>query len=76
MGQVLSQERGIHRQKAMTPREFEQYLAAAGVRDEYIQRLTRLFERFRYGSAVAGEGEEAEAIACLDQIVQAYGRAS
>lgn len=76
MGRVLARQRGLHRQKTMTPREFEQHLAAAGLRDEHIRRLTRLFERFRYGAGRAGKREEDEAVACLTAIVQAYGSPS
>ena len=76
MGQVLGRQRGLHRHQAMTPREFEQHLAAAGLHDEHIGRLTRLFERFRYSAGRIGEREEREAVACLTAIVQAYGRPS
>lgn len=76
MSQVMGRQRGLHRQKAMTPREFEQVLARAGLHDEHIRRLTRLFERFRYSAGRAGEREEQEAVACLTAIVQAYGRPS
>jgi hypothetical protein len=74
MSQVLNNERGLRRQQAMTPREFEQYLAQSGLDSNYIQRLTRLFEGVRYGSKPAGPQEEQEAIACLTAIVQTYGR--
>ena len=77
MNQVLSRQHGIHRHQAMTPREFEQYLAEIGLGDEHIGRLTRLFERVRYGGTnLTGEQEEREAVACLAAIVQAYGRPS
>jgi hypothetical protein len=59
----------------MTPREFERYLAAVGVQDSHIRRLTRLFELARYGSGVPGEREEREALACLTTIAETYGRA-
>jgi hypothetical protein len=76
MSQILSQQRGLQRQKAMTPREFERYLAASGLRNEHIQRLTRLFESVRYGAKLPGKRAEQEAIACLSAIVQAYGNSS
>lgn len=73
MSRVLNEQRGIARPLGMTPREFEQQLAAVGLRDGHIQRLTRLFERVRYGAGRTGEREEREAIDCLAAIVQTYG---
>jgi hypothetical protein len=73
MSRVLSERRAIRREQGMTPREFEQRLATAGVRDEHIRRLTQLFEQIRYGGRAPGEAEEAEAVACLTAIVEAYG---
>jgi hypothetical protein len=75
MGQILGEQRGIIRPRDMTPREFEQRLAAVGLRDEHIGQLTRLFERVRYGARQAGEREEREAVACLTAIAQMYRRA-
>jgi hypothetical protein len=76
MNRVLSEQRGVERQRAMTPREFERYLAASGLHDEHIRRLTRLFEGARYGARRPGEREEREAVACLTAIVRVYGRSS
>lgn len=76
MSRVLSEQRGIQRPKAMTPREFENHLSQIGLRSEHIRRLTRLFEGVRYGAMPPGEREEQEAIACLSAIVEAYGRPS
>jgi hypothetical protein len=75
MSRILNNERGLRRQQAMTPREFEIYLAKSGLQNEHIQRLTRLFEGVRYGSKTPGQQEEQEAIACLTAISQIYGRA-
>jgi hypothetical protein len=72
MSQILSEQRGVARPRDMTPREFEQQLAAVGLRDEHIRRLTRLFERVRYGARQAGEREEREAVDCLRAIARAY----
>ena len=72
MSQILSEQRGVTRPRDMTPREFEQQLAAVGLRDEHIRQLTRLFERVRYGARQAGEREEREAVACLTAIARAY----
>jgi hypothetical protein len=74
MTRVLRRQRGVQRQEATTPREFEQMLADAGLRDEHIRQLTRLFERVRYGAAAASERDEQEARACLSAIVQAYSQ--
>lgn len=74
MSQIFRTQRGIQRSKMMTPREFEQHLARSGLRDEHIQRLTRLFERVRYSARPPGELEEQEAVACLTAIVQVYGQ--
>jgi hypothetical protein len=73
MSRVLSQRRGVQRDKTVTPREFEVRLATAGLRDDHIRRLTRLFEMVRYGPRDPGEREEREAVACLQAIVAAYG---
>jgi hypothetical protein len=72
---VLSQQRGLERDRAMTPREFAQHLAASGVRDEHIQQLTRLFEDARYGAQPPSARDERAAVECLTAIVQAYGGA-
>jgi hypothetical protein len=71
MSQVLSEQRGIKRGAAMTPREFERYLTQAGLPAEHVRRLTRLFERVRYGAKVPGENQERQAIACLSAVVKA-----
>jgi hypothetical protein len=71
MSKVLSQERGITREEAMTPREFERHLEGVGLPPEPIQELTRLFERVRYGAKVPGEAEERQAIRSLTAVVEA-----
>lgn len=71
MGRVLREQRGILREQAMTPREFERFLTEAGLPGEHVGQLTRLFEAVRYGAKVAGEREERQAIDCLTAIVQA-----
>ncbi len=74
MTKVLRENRNIERRKAMTPREFENHLNEAGIQDEHIQRLTQLFEGVRYGARPSAGRTELEAMACLREIVQAYGR--
>jgi hypothetical protein len=76
MHRILSEQRGLERPIAMTPREFEAHLTALGLRDEHIHRLTRLFENVRYSPQTPGQREEREALACLSAIVETYGRPS
>ena len=76
MSRALSAQRGLLREVAMTPREFEARLQQAGLPGQAVQRLTRLFESVRYGAKPPGEREQHEAIACLSAIVQAAGQAS
>ena len=76
MSEVIGQQRGIERARAMTPREFAQHLAASGVRDKHIQQLTRLFEGARYGAQPPSTQDEHAAVECLTAIVQAYGGAT
>ena len=71
MSHTLDRERGILRRGSMTPREFEGRLVEAGLPGEPVRRLTRLFERVRYGAKAADEGEEEQALACLTAIVEA-----
>jgi hypothetical protein len=74
MEQILGRRRNLVRQRGMTPREFEQYLARSGLRTEDVRRLTQLFERVRYGAQVLTRREQAEATTALDSIVRSYGR--
>ena len=71
MVHVLNEQRGIKRQRDMTPREFERRLAEVGLPRQPVQRLTRLFEEVRYGTKVPSKREEDQAIACLTAIVEA-----
>jgi hypothetical protein len=76
MSHVLSESRGINRSEVMTPREFENYLAAMGLPQEPISGLTRLFEEVRYGTKESGPLEEERALASLTAIVEACERVS
>jgi hypothetical protein len=69
MSYVLEQERGMYRERAMTPHEFEQLLSARGVPAEPVQALTRLFAQVRYGNQVADAAEKQVAIQSLQAIV-------
>lgn len=71
MNRVVREARGILRQQAMTPREFEEQLERAGLPREQVRDLTRLFEDVRYGSKALGEWEGRRAIACLSTIADA-----
>ena len=71
MSRVLKTERGIARDIAMTPREFEDQLVGKGLPQASIKTLTRLFEQARYGGAVAQTSEENLAVSCLTDIVNA-----
>ena len=76
MSRVLSEQRGIKREKAMTTREFERHLAATGLPSNDVRGLTRLFEGVRYGGKVPGDYEERQAVACLTAIIKACGSAA
>ena len=71
MSQIVNEQRGIQRQEAMTPREFERQLQGFGLPQAAVQRLTRLFEEVRYGNTELGKDAEQEAIHCLTSIIEA-----
>lgn len=71
MVRTLQERRDIRRGPAMTPQEFARGLAATDLPQADIWRITRLFERARYGQHPADQEEEAEAVACLQAIVRA-----
>lgn len=75
MSELLARRQHIpeERYRALTPREFETLLRKAGVRDEHITQLSRLFERVRYGGRRTTPKEERAAIECLEAIERAYG---
>lgn len=70
MMQALEEQRGIKRQRAMTPREFEAELEKLGVPTTQVRRLTRLFEAVRYGDKHLGAEEERQAVISLTSIVR------
>jgi len=71
MSHILMDRRGLHRQQAMTPREFELKLQETGLPQTAVQRLTRLFEAVRYGNTQPDPEAEQEAIDCLTTIAEA-----
>jgi len=70
MLEVLREERGLQRPRAMTPREFEARLEEAGVPTTQVRRLTGLFEQVRYGNKRLGKEEERQAVVALTSIVR------
>ncbi len=75
MSRILRQNRGISRDTAMTPRQFEDELQRYGLPGDEVRQLTRLFEMARYGDMTLGEQEQHQATECLQAIVQASGGA-
>jgi hypothetical protein len=71
MSRTLAEGRKLVRQQTMTPHEFEEYLAAAGLPRSPVQVLTHLFEDVRYGGLVAGAAERQAAIDSLTAIAAA-----
>ena len=76
MNQALEEQRGIHRQQTMTPREFEINLSKAGLPNEPIQQLTRMFEAVRYGTKTPSKDEEHQTMSSLAAIIEACKRSS
>jgi hypothetical protein len=68
MGRVVTRERGVERSDSMTAREFEEAMIAAGIDEEGVRGLTRLFEAVRYGRALPAARDEEEALRCLGLI--------
>lgn len=74
MCQGLQESRRVQRKQAMTPREFEDHLARAGIASAHITQLTRLFESVRYGARTTTQTMEHEAAQCLQAILQDYAQ--
>jgi len=73
MSEALDQKRGLHRQQAMTPQEFAIRLEQAGLPSDPVRRLTRLFEKARYGGRKSSREDVNEAVTCLTAILHAVG---
>jgi hypothetical protein len=73
MSAAIDQARGLHRQQAMTPQEFASRLEQAGLPSEPVRRLTRLFEKARYGGRKSSREDVNEAVTCLTAILHAVG---
>ena len=67
---VTSADRlGVRRHRDMTPTEYENILGRSGVPTSPLERLTRLFEKARYGSVALDENDEREAVSALKLIL-------
>ena len=73
MSEALGRERGLHRQQGMTPQEFASRLEQAGLPSDPVRRLTRLFEKARYGGRKSSREDVNEAVTCLTAILHAVG---
>ncbi len=71
MNRVVRDSRGLQRERAMTPREFEERLEHSGLPGDQVRDLTRLFEEVRYGAKELGPWEGRRAVACLTAIAEA-----
>jgi len=76
MSDALGRERGLHRQQGMTPQEFASRLEQAGLPSDPVRRLTRLFEKARYGGRKSSREDVNEAVVCLTAILHAVGAQS
>lgn len=73
MSDVVENRRNISRSKSMTPAEFASRLEQGGLPPDAVYRLTRLFERVRYGGYRSGTQDVKEAVACLTTILHHCG---
>jgi hypothetical protein len=73
MSDVVENKRNISRSKSMTPAEFATRLEQGGFPADAVHRLTRLFERVRYGGYRSGTPDVNEAVACLTTILHHCG---
>ena len=71
MTRLVRQELGLARDRAMTARDFEEFLEEKGLPGSPLHTLTVLFEQARYGGSLPGTGEETLAIDSLTEIVRA-----
>jgi hypothetical protein len=71
MSQAIADGRGLKRGEAMTPAEFAAELKGQGLPEVAVEELTHLFEAVRYGRQQPGARAEAQAVACLNVIIEA-----
>ena len=75
MSDVVADKRNLNRSVAMTPNEFAGRLEQAGFPGDAVRRLTRLFEKVRYGGYRTDSSAVNEAVACLTTILHYCGEA-
>jgi len=75
MSDVVANKRKLNRSVAMTPGEFAGRLEQAGLPGDAVRRLTRLFEKVRYGGYRTDSNAVNEAVACLTTILHYCGEA-
>jgi hypothetical protein len=73
MSDVVADKRNLNRGAAMTPNEFAGRLEQAGLPGDAVRRLTRLFEKVRYGGHRSDSTSVNEAVACLTTILHYCG---
>ena len=73
MTQAVAEKRHLTRLEYITPHEFIRSLEGIDLPSEQVRRLTDLFESVRYGHKIPGAQERAEAVACLNAVVERLG---
>lgn len=71
MTQIISKSEQVPNHSYLTPREFAFRLRQRGMKDEYVDRLTAIFEAVRYGGRSGAEFLD-EAVSCLQSIHRAH----
>lgn len=71
MNHAVRLHRKLDRELSETPNEFAQNLTTAGLPAAPVQKLTRLFEKARYGGHSSQSDETNAAIECLADIAEA-----
>ena len=72
MLRIVRDQRGIHRNSAVTATEFITSLVKLGLPEIAVVHLTKLFEEVRYGSKTHTNEEEQSAISSLQSIADAF----
>jgi hypothetical protein len=75
MSEAVRKQRGLRRERAMTPSEFATRLVQSGLPLDPVRRLTRLFEQVRYGTRRSSREQTEEAVTCLTAIMHSVGEA-
>ncbi|GAB4422332.1 MAG: hypothetical protein Kow002_11630 [Anaerolineales bacterium] len=73
MSDAVDRKRGLQREQSMTTGEFAAQMEQAGLPSHSVRRLTRLFEKVRYGGHKTDTSDVDEAVACLTDILHACG---